>query len=167
MPLCMKTKSWHKPAACLALAALLLLAALPLWYALLRSAQAEEAAPEATLPPLRRILEISFNSRPDEMVTAGEVTLGFTIANTSEYDAQNVYLSSADGLHSESIGQIAAMDTLTFNRAYTVSEAELDSGEISFIVSHDAVNGSGQAAKKREDTHKMAEANKAFSHFRW
>ena len=31
----------------------------------------------------------------------------------------------------------------------------------------DAVNGSGQAAKKREDTHKMAEANKAFSHFRW
>ena len=140
----MKTKSWHKPAACLALAALLLLAALPLWHALLRPAHAEEAAPEATLPPLRRILEISFNSRPDEMVTAGEVTLGFTIANTSEYDAQNVYLSSADGLHSESIGQIAAMDTLTFNRAYTVSEAELDSGEISFIVSHDAVNGSGE-----------------------
>ena len=31
----------------------------------------------------------------------------------------------------------------------------------------DAVNGSGAAAKKREDTHKMAEANKAFSHFRW
>ena len=31
----------------------------------------------------------------------------------------------------------------------------------------DAVNGNGQAAKKREDTHKMAEANKAFAHFRW
>ena len=31
----------------------------------------------------------------------------------------------------------------------------------------DAVNGNGSAAKKREDTHKMAEANKAFSHFRW
>ena len=31
----------------------------------------------------------------------------------------------------------------------------------------DAVNGSGADAKKREDTHKMAEANKAFSHFRW
>ena len=31
----------------------------------------------------------------------------------------------------------------------------------------DAANGRGGAAKKREDTHKMAEANKAFSHYRW
>lgn len=31
----------------------------------------------------------------------------------------------------------------------------------------DAVNETGSAYKKREDTHKMAEANKAFSHFRW
>ena len=31
----------------------------------------------------------------------------------------------------------------------------------------DAVNGNGGAAKKRDDTHKMAEANKAFAHFRW
>ena len=31
----------------------------------------------------------------------------------------------------------------------------------------DAVNSTGAAYKKREDTHKMAEANKAFSHFRW
>ena len=31
----------------------------------------------------------------------------------------------------------------------------------------DATNGAGGAAKKREDTHKMAEANKAFAHFRW
>jgi small subunit ribosomal protein S7 len=31
----------------------------------------------------------------------------------------------------------------------------------------DAVNGRGAAIKKREDTHKMADANKAFSHFRW
>ena len=31
----------------------------------------------------------------------------------------------------------------------------------------DAVNQTGAAYKKREDTHKMAEANKAFSHFRW
>ncbi len=31
----------------------------------------------------------------------------------------------------------------------------------------DATNGLGGAAKKREDTHKMAEANKAFAHFRW
>ena len=31
----------------------------------------------------------------------------------------------------------------------------------------DAANNRGAAAKKREDTHKMAEANKAFSHYRW
>lgn len=31
----------------------------------------------------------------------------------------------------------------------------------------DAVRGQGAAVKKREDTHKMAEANRAFAHFRW
>ncbi len=31
----------------------------------------------------------------------------------------------------------------------------------------DAINQTGGAVKKREDTHKMAEANKAFAHYRW
>ena len=31
----------------------------------------------------------------------------------------------------------------------------------------DASNNTGSAVKKREDTHKMAEANKAFAHYRW
>ena len=31
----------------------------------------------------------------------------------------------------------------------------------------DALNGTGGSVKKREDTHKMAEANKAFAHYRW
>ncbi len=31
----------------------------------------------------------------------------------------------------------------------------------------DAMNGQGGAVKKKDDTHKMAEANKAFAHFRW
>lgn len=31
----------------------------------------------------------------------------------------------------------------------------------------DAASGTGAAIKKRDDTHKMAEANKAFAHFRW
>ncbi len=31
----------------------------------------------------------------------------------------------------------------------------------------DAVNNRGSAVKKREDTHRMAEANRAFSHYRW
>lgn len=31
----------------------------------------------------------------------------------------------------------------------------------------DAANGLGGAVKKREDTHRMAEANKAFAHYQW
>ena len=31
----------------------------------------------------------------------------------------------------------------------------------------DALNGTGGSVKKRDDTHKMAEANKAFAHYRW
>jgi small subunit ribosomal protein S7 len=31
----------------------------------------------------------------------------------------------------------------------------------------DASNGLGAAVKRREDTHKMAESNKAFAHYRW
>lgn len=31
----------------------------------------------------------------------------------------------------------------------------------------DAVHNSGQSVKKKDDTHKMAEANKAFSHYKW
>ena len=31
----------------------------------------------------------------------------------------------------------------------------------------EAYNGTGSAVKKRDDTHKMAEANKAFAHYRW
>ena len=34
-------------------------------------------------------------------------------------------------------------------------------------IEKDAMNGLGAAVKRREDTHKMAEANKAFSHFKW
>jgi small subunit ribosomal protein S7 len=31
----------------------------------------------------------------------------------------------------------------------------------------DAANGQGNSVKKREDMHRMAEANKAFAHYRW
>ena len=31
----------------------------------------------------------------------------------------------------------------------------------------DAANARGNSVKKREDTHRMAEANRAFSHYRW
>ena len=31
----------------------------------------------------------------------------------------------------------------------------------------DATNGAGASVKKKDDTHKMAEANRAFAHYRW
>ena len=31
----------------------------------------------------------------------------------------------------------------------------------------DAANGTGASVKRKEDTHRMAEANKAFAHYRW
>ena len=51
----------------------------------------------------------------------------------------------------------------TYSRARSErTMAESLAGEIM-----DATNNLGSAVKKREDTHKMAEANKAFAHYRW
>jgi len=47
------------------------------------------------------------------------------------------------------------------NRSERTMSARL-AGEIM-----DAINNSGNAVKKKDDTHKMAEANKAFAHYRW
>ena len=103
------------------------------------SARAEGAEP--TQPPLRHVLDISFSVSPAALVEPGAVTLTFTIANTSEYDAENVYISSSDGLRTEPLGQIEAGDSRTFSRAHDVTEAELEAGRITYIFSHDGVAG--------------------------
>ncbi len=51
--------------------------------------------------------------------------------------------------------------------AYSRSRSERTMKERLAAEILDAMNGNGGAAKKCEDTHKMAEANKAFAHFRW
>ena len=103
------------------------------------SARAEGAEP--TQPPLRHVLDIRFSVSPAALVEPGAVTLTFTIANTSEYDAENVYISSSDGLRTEPLGQIEAGDSRTFSRAHDVTEAELEAGRITYIFSHDGVAG--------------------------
>ena len=54
---------------------------------------------------------------------------------------------------------------------WLVNYAKLRNGKgMSTNLAHeiiDAANGVGGAVKKREDTHRMAEANKAFAHYRW
>ena len=103
------------------------------------AARAEGAEP--TQPPLRHVLDIRFSVSPAALVEPGAVTLTFTIANTSEYDAENVYISSSDGLRTEPLGQIEAGDSRTFSRAHDVTEAELEAGRITYIFSHDGVAG--------------------------
>lgn len=51
--------------------------------------------------------------------------------------------------------------------AYSRARSEKTMGERLAGEIIDAINGVGGSVKKREDTHKMAEANKAFAHFRW
>lgn len=117
-------------------------AALLTWLALALACAGGVAMSEtATQPPLRHILEISFSVSPTELVDPGEVTLTFTIANASQYDAENLYISTADGLHTEPIGQIDAGDSRVFVRAHEVTEAELEAGRIAYIFSHDGIAG--------------------------
>ena len=52
-------------------------------------------------------------------------------------------------------------------QAYSRSRSERTMRERLAAEILDAVNGNGGAAKKRDDTHKMAEANRAFAHYRW
>ena len=51
--------------------------------------------------------------------------------------------------------------------AYTRARGEKTMSEKLAKELMDAANGTGASVKKKEDTHKMAEANKAFAHFRW
>ena len=51
--------------------------------------------------------------------------------------------------------------------AYSRSRGEKTMKERLAAEIMDAMNGAGASVKKRDDVHKMAEANKAFAHFRW
>lgn len=95
------------------------------------------AVPAAQAESDREILEIRMSAEPAEMVEPGDAMLSFSFVNTSDVDAQNVYLSSSDGLFSEPVGQLAAGGTHSFNRLHSVTQDELDKGEISYIISHD------------------------------
>ena len=51
--------------------------------------------------------------------------------------------------------------------AYSRARGEMTMKERLAAEIMDAMNGAGASVKKRDDVHKMAEANKAFAHFRW
>lgn len=115
-------------------------------------------------------LDIQMAVSPEELVDAGEVMLSFTIENRSDAGVQNVYLSSADGLISEPLGAIAAGEKQSFTRQHSVTEAELQAGEILMILSHDdlddaqrKVNYAARAAIRRGEARAQAEFTRQFS----
>ena len=89
------------------------------------------------------ILDINFSLNPGELVAPGDTTMTFIITNRSSYDVKNVYLSSADGLLSEPIGQIGAGETQTLTRTHAVTQEELDEGYVRYVITHDAVTPGG------------------------
>ena len=118
----------------------------------------------------RSQLEIRITARPEEMVAPGDVMLSFTIENVSDEPAPNVYLSSADGLLSEPVGQLAAGESQSFNRQHSVTPEELENGVISYIISHDdpddpngKINYTAHAAIRRSDVQPRVEFTRRFS----
>ena len=105
-----------------------LTAALALLWALAAGALSEETASS---------LRIDFTVQPSVMVAPGDVTMTFVIENITDRPLRNVTLSSGDGQLSEPIGQIGPGETQTLVRPHTVTEEELDAGEIAYTVSHD------------------------------
>lgn len=97
------------------------------------------------------MLDINFSLNPGELVAPGDTTMTFIIANRSAYDVKNIYLSSADGLLSEPIGQINAGETLTLTRPHAVTQEELDEGYVRYVVTHDAASPGGDKV-----THELA-----------
>ena len=117
-----------------------------------------------------QMLEISASARPDALVEPGEVTLSFSIVNTSAENAENVLLTSADGLLSEPVGSIAAGETQRFSRTHSVTREELDAGGILYIISHDdpanqdaKINYNVWAAISRSSVEPAAEFTRRFS----
>lgn len=89
------------------------------------------------------MLDINFSLNPGELVAPGDTTMTFILANRSAYEVRNIYLSSADGLLSEPIGQIGPGETQTLTRTHSVTQEELDEGYVRYIITHDPPSPGG------------------------
>ena len=100
------------------------------------SALAEDAPGQA--------LFIDFTVQPAMMVAPGDISMTFLIENRSNRPVQNIYLTSADGLLSEPIGQLGAGESQTLVRPHAVTQAELDAGRVDYTISHDPQEPGGE-----------------------
>lgn len=90
-------------------------------------------------PPIRHILDISISVTPARLVEPGDVTLMLAVVNASEFDAEDVTLTSKDGRYSEALGRIPAGDVQTQSHIYSVNEAELAAGKLEFTLTHKGI----------------------------
>ena len=116
------------------------------------------------------MLRIQVSTRPEGLIAPGDVMLSFLIENISGEDANNVYLSSADGLLFELVGQIAPGETQSFSRQHSVTAEELEAGEIFYTISHDSpadanvkINYAARAQILRSDALPEVEFTRQFS----
>ena len=76
---------------------------------------------------------------------------------------KTVFITGAAG----GIGRQTGLSFAKEGANVAVSDLDFDMAERVANEIFDAFNNKGNAVKKREETHKMAEANRAFAHYRW
>ena len=115
-------------------------------------------------------LDVQVSVRPEGLIAPGDVMLSFIIENVSGEEARNVYLSSSDGLLSEPVGQIAPGESQSFSRQHSVTEEELEAGEIVYTISYDdpsdsnvKINHAVRAQIRRSDALPDVEFTRQFS----
>jgi vacuolar-type H+-ATPase subunit E/Vma4 len=91
-------------------------------------------------------LHIDFTVQPAMVVAPGDISMTFLIENRSNRPVQNIYLTSADGLLSEPIGQLGAGESQTLVRPHAVTQEELDDGQVVYTISHDPQEADGEKA---------------------
>ncbi len=127
-------------------------------------------APAAHAEQSDSLLRIEVSVRPEGLIEPGDVTLNFSIENVSEEDARNVYLSSADGLVFELVGQLKPGEAQTFSRQHSVTAQELEAGEVVYTVSCDdpadanvKINTTVRARIRRSDAQPEVEFTRQLS----
>ena len=84
---------------------------------------------------------------------------------TLGYASEVIIQDNKDGIGDDAVSSVIAGAVIYMPFAELVDIAKEKERLAKEIM--DAANNTGAAVKKREDTHKMAEANRAFAHFRW
>ena len=84
-----------------------------------------------------------------------------SVAQKIVYDAFDI-IKEKEGKNPLEVFEAALENVMPVLEVHEKTMAEKLAGELI-----DAVNGNGGAFKKKEDTHRMAEANKAFAHYKW